>query len=73
MEDKKLRRISDFLYWVGIVFAAGVLIKTYIDKSKVPPGVCTINNNRGLLIGAIAFLFIVTVVTWILDYRKKSK
>ena len=73
MKDKKVFTLSNLIYTSSLIFAVGVLVKTYIDRSKVPPGVCPIDDNRGLMILAIGILGFATIVTSVIDYRKKKK
>ncbi len=73
MKIKKFFTLSNLLYTGSILFAFGVLLKTYIDRSAVPEGVCPLNNNRSLIVIAIVLLLLVTAVTSFMDYKKKHR
>ena len=70
---KKLFTINNVLYALSILFAFGVLMKTYLDRLKLPKGACPIDNNRSLLMLAIAVLVVVTIIISYLDWRKKRQ
>ncbi|MBC7961155.1 MAG: hypothetical protein H7X94_14945 [Vallitaleaceae bacterium] len=72
MKIKKYLTLSNLLFTGSVLFAIAVLLKTYLDNAKVPEGVCPVDNNRGLLIVAITILLLVTVITSIMDYKKKK-
>ncbi len=69
---KKKMTVSNLLYAVSMLFAVGVLLKNYYDQSQLPPGVCPIDNNRGLMTVSILLLIGVTIGTSIYDYKKKK-
>lgn len=71
MQIKKFFTLSNLLYTASILFALGILLKTYLDRSNLPAGVCPYDNNRGLMIVAIVLLLLVSVVTSIMDHKKK--
>lgn len=73
MKNKKLLNLSNLLYAIGILFALGVYLKSYIDKSRLPEGMCPIDNNRGLMFVAIIILVIITIITSVIDYFEKKK
>lgn len=73
MKLKKHLTCSNVLFTASFLFAAGVLLKNYLDGLNVPPGVCPVQNNRGLMTIAIIILIVVTIVTSILDYKKKKE
>lgn len=72
MKNKKIFKFTNILFAIGIIFSVGVLIKSYIDKSKLPEGVCPINNNRELLIAAIIVLIVITIITTFIEYIEKK-
>ncbi len=72
MKLKKWMTLSNLLFTGSVLFALLVLLKTFVDKSRVPEGVCPITNNRSLLIISLVVLIIVTVITAMIDYKTKK-
>lgn len=72
MKYKKLSIISNIIFFSSSIFALGVLAKNYIDRSKVPAGVCPIENNRSLMIVSIVILVLAFIFTTIIDRKLKK-
>ncbi len=70
---KKYYTLSNIIYGVSILFALGVLAKVYLDRRGLPEGVCPVTNSAGLIYFSIGLLIVATVVTSILDRKKKEK
>ena len=64
--------IKNILYGIGVLYAIGILGKTYYDRLKLPAGICPIDNNRGLMISGIIVLILVTIITSIIDHKQKN-
>ncbi len=62
MNKINLNKISNWLFYLGIIAAILGYYKIYKVKSMLPPGVCPINNNRGTLFVGI-FLLVASVIT----------
>lgn len=73
MNLKKVKRISDVIYIITILYAVAIVAKNYYDQSVLPEGVCPINNNYEYIVLAIALLVITFVVTSIIDYKFKKQ
>lgn len=69
---KKHFTLSNMIYGISMLFALSVLIKTYIDRSRLPEGVCPAATNSEWMYAAIGFLVVATVVTSFLDHKKKG-
>ncbi|HAS73059.1 MAG TPA: hypothetical protein DCS67_02815 [Clostridiales bacterium UBA8960] len=64
------KRLSDVLFAMAIALSAYTLITTYIDRSKLPPGMCPINQNATLFYISIGLL----VTSFIFSlFDKKNK
>lgn len=73
MNIKKVKRVSDIIYIVTILYAIGVVAKNYYDQSVLPEGVCPVNNNYEYIVVAIGLLVTTFVVTSIIDYKFKKQ
>lgn len=69
---KKRLTLSNLLYLFSILFAAGVMLKTYLDRKSLPPDVCPIDNNNILIYSAIIILILTMILTTFLDRKKKG-
>lgn len=70
---KKYWTLSNAIYAFTILFALGVLLKIYIDRARLPEGVCPTAYNNQWIYLSIGLLVIGTIVTSILDRQKKKK
>lgn len=72
---KKIKLLNNIFFYISISFALYVLINTYIERSKLPAGVCPIENNNGLFYSAIGLLVLSFIVGVIIDiiYKKHKK
>jgi len=70
---KKYWTLSNAIYGFTILFALGVLLKVYIDKARLPEGVCPTAYNNQWIYLSIGLLVLGTIVTSILDRQKKKK
>lgn len=73
MDLKKVKRISDVIYVVTILYAVAIVAKNYYDQQMLPEGVCPIDNNYEYIVLAIALLVITFIVTSIIDYKFKKQ
>ncbi len=72
MDIKKIKRISDLMYYATIIFAIIVIGKNYYDRWKLPEGVCPVNNNYGMIIFSIVLLIVSFVTTTFIDRKNKT-
>ncbi len=72
MDIKKIKRISDVIYVITIVYAVVIVGKNYYDRSILPEGVCPVNNNYIYIISAIGLLVITFITTSIIDHKYKK-
>lgn len=70
---KKHLTLSNGIYAASIIFALGVLLKVFIDRARLPEGVCPTAYNNELIYFSIGLLVVGTVVTSILDRRTKKR
>ena len=73
MTLKKIKRISDSMYVLIIIYAIVVVGKNYYDRSILPEGVCPITNNYAYIVAAIGLLIFTFIVTSIVDYKFKKQ
>lgn len=71
--NKNLGKISNYIFYLGLLVAAYGLYKSYISTRGLPPGACPIENNRPVLYIAIGLLVISTILSYIQDLQKKNK
>ncbi|MDA3846172.1 MAG: hypothetical protein PF505_06465 [Vallitaleaceae bacterium] len=45
MTNKRIKLINNIVFYSATIFAMGVLIKTYIDRSRLPEGICPADTN----------------------------
>lgn len=69
---KKYMTLSNAIYAFSIVFALGVLLKVYIDRFRLPEGVCPTAYNNGWIYLSIGILIVSTVITTVMDRKKKA-
>lgn len=70
---KKYLTLSNGVYAVTILFALGVLLKVYIDKARLPEGVCPTAYNNELIYFSIGLLVVGTIITSLLDRKAKKQ
>lgn len=63
----KLSRISNFIMNIAIIFSLYAGYKVFNSHRKLPPGVCPLEDNRGLLYLAILILIFSLILSFILD------
>lgn len=68
----RIKRIADICFGLVMVFAVGIMIKNYIDQTRLPEGVCPVANNYVYMVIAIVFLIIAFTATTIIDYLYKK-
>ncbi len=73
MKLKKIKRISDLIYIITILYAIAVVAKNYYDQSILPEGVCPVNNNYNYIVFAIGLLVLTFVTTSIIDHKFKKQ
>jgi len=73
MELRKIKKISDIIYYISIGFAIIVIGKNYYDRWRLPEGVCPVNENYGYIMFAIGLLLVTFVVTTIIDRKVKKQ
>lgn len=71
MSDLIRKKGADILFYIAIVLSGFTLIKTYIERSSLPPGVCPIDNNTGLYQLAIGLLILSFIVS-LFDKKQKG-
>lgn len=73
MNPKTLKMLSNILFYSSVVFAVGILVITYVDREKLPAGVCPIQDNQNWLIMAIGLLVLTTIVSSIVELKLKKQ
>lgn len=68
---KKLEKISNFIFYIGVAIAGYGLYKSYIATRGLPPGACPIEDNRPKLYVALVFLLSSYILSLISGRRKK--
>lgn len=70
---KNLEKISNYIFYIGLVVAVYGLYKSFISTRGLPPGACPIENNRPKLYLAIILLLLSYIMSYINDRQKKNK
>lgn len=70
---KNLEKISNYIFYIGLVVAVYGLYKSFISTRGLPPGACPIENNRPKLYLAIILLLLSYIMSYINDRQKKIK
>lgn len=66
-------RFSTLLYIASVVFSVSVLIKVFIDRYRLPEGVCPTAANNQWMYAAIVLLIVSTVVSTVADRNNKNQ
>lgn len=69
---KNLEKISNYIFYIGLVVAVYGLYKSFISTRGLPPGACPIENNRPKLYLAIILLLLSYIMSYINDRQKKK-
>lgn len=71
---KNLEKISNYIFYIGVLVAGYGLYKSFISTRGLPPGACPIEDNRPKLYLAIGLLLISYIMSFINDRQiKKNK
>lgn len=70
---KTTKIISNILFGLGSALGIAVLIKTYIDSADLPPGVCPLDQNRGLTYAALIVLGASLVFSFVTDFLSRRQ
>ncbi|WBW99142.1 hypothetical protein [Oceanirhabdus sp. W0125-5] len=74
MNKIKLHTISNMLFISAVFMGIFSLGKTFYERSRLPEGVCPIDNNRSMMIIGAILLLLYIVVSTVEDYiNKKDK
>lgn len=73
MKIKDLKRINNILFYSSVIFALGVLGKNYWDRSRLPEGVCPIDNNSYLIYISISLLIVSFIFSIVLSHLEKKQ
>lgn len=68
----RIKRVTDISFGLIIVYAIGIMVKNYLDQSRLPEGVCPVTNNSIYMLIAIVLLLIAFTSTTIVDYLYKK-
>lgn len=68
-----LKRFSDGLFIIAVLLSGFTLILTQYDKSKLPEGVCPIQQRTELYYLAIGLLLVAVVVSFFEGKKKGSE
>jgi len=71
--NRKLKIIENILFATGISLGIYALGTTYLRNKSLPPGVCPLENNRGLIYASIALLIFSLVFPYIAKIAAKPK
>lgn len=71
MSKVNLNTISNWLFYLGILVGVIGFYRIYSVRAALPPGVCPVDNNRGMLILGV-FMLLTSVITAII-YERQNK
>lgn len=69
IKNLSIKNISDYLINIGILLCVINLILLYISRSRLPEGVCPINENNSLILLAI----VISSIGLVLSFFNKDK
>lgn len=73
---EKIKKISDYIFYLGVIVAGYGLYKSYIATRGLPAGACPIEDNRPKLYLAIGLLLVSFLMSFInerwQDTRKEN-
>ncbi|QUH30970.1 hypothetical protein [Vallitalea guaymasensis] len=72
--NKKLRILSNIIFYIAVGTSIFALGKTYYERSKLPEGVCPVSNNNWLLtigISMIILYLLISLIEWFV-YKKNK-
>lgn len=69
---RNLDKISNYIFYSGLVVAIYGLYKSFISTRGLPPGACPIEDNRPRLYLAIGLLLISFILSYLHDMQKKK-
>lgn len=72
MKKIKLHTISNILFISAIFMSIFSLGKTFYERSRLPEGVCPIDNNRSMMFIGIIMLFLYLVISTVEGYISKK-
>lgn len=72
MSKVNLNTISNWLFYLGILVGAIGFYRIYSVRAALPPVVCPVDNNRGMLILGV-FMLLTSVVTAVIYERQNKK
>lgn len=68
----KIKRYVDISFGLIMLYAVGVMVKNYLDQSRLPEGVCPISNNYTYMIVAIVLLILAFTASTVVDFLVKK-
>lgn len=72
MNKINLNKISNWLFYLGIIVGGLGYYQVYRVKSTLPPGVCPIDDNRWIMFLGVALLLGSVTTSFIADRMKKN-
>lgn len=69
IKNLSIKNISDYLINIGILLCVINLILLYISRSRLPEGVCPINENNSLILLSI----VISSIGLVLSFFNKDK
>lgn len=76
MDFNRIKRISNIIFYVSVIYTIGVLLKTYFDRMKLPDGVCPLESNNIAIyigIGLLVISLISSTIVSIMEKKNKDK
>ncbi|NMA85710.1 MAG: hypothetical protein GX968_00110 [Tissierellia bacterium] len=67
----KLEKISNYIFYTGVIVAVYGLYKSFISTRGLPPGVCPIEDNRPKIYLALVLLLASVIISFINDKKYK--
>ena len=67
----KLEKISNYIFYAGVIVAVYGLYKSFISTRGLPPGACPIEDNRPKIYLALVLLLASVIISFINDKKFK--
>jgi hypothetical protein len=72
--NKKLHTLANIIFYIAGGTSVFALVKTFYERSKLPEGVCPVDNNNWLLtigISMILLYLIISLIEWFVNKEKE--
>lgn len=73
MTFERIKKYNNILFYFAVLYTIIVMVKNYIDRARLPEGMCPIENNNHLMIIGIVLLVVSFIGNVIISYYEKKR